>query len=346
MLRFKQFLVEAPSKANSDPNAVGRRIFDGLPPNIMTHATPIYNAITTRPIIPQFGAFGSSVQGAWRDPRKNIIWANENFWDHMKAGMADLRSVKAASPSYGMGDTFKRYWSIADVHDPKVLEKWGAAIPELRDRMSGVADHFKTSFTIKVPQHADVAGKHVDSIVGHHYDLPDSSLSRSMDVTTRQWAKDSGLRLLDRRGLDVGVDVGERSFSELMAAEIAKQNYDAKYRGKQVQRSLSQIGKDIVDSQVARVARKGATTGLKMLPVVGTAASLAAMTQRAQAGDYTGAGLEAASELADYIPGVGTAASMGIQAYLADRDTPEEEKKKQQSNLARQNLRSLVQGIK
>ena len=86
-------------------------------------------------------------------------------------------------------------------------------------------------------------------------------------------------------------------------------------------------------------------TALKMLPVVGTAASLAAMTQRAQAGDYVGAGLEAASEVADYIPAVGTAASMGIQAYLADRDTPEEEKKKQKSNLARQNLRSLAQGI-
>jgi hypothetical protein len=84
---------------------------------------------------------------------------------------------------------------------------------------------------------------------------------------------------------------------------------------------------------------------LKALPVIGTAASVAAMTQRAQAGDYVGAGLEAASELADYIPGVGTAASMGIQTYLADRDTPEEEKKKQKSTMARQNLRSLGQGI-
>jgi len=84
---------------------------------------------------------------------------------------------------------------------------------------------------------------------------------------------------------------------------------------------------------------------LKALPVIGTAASIAAMTQRAQAGDYVGAGLEAASELADYIPGVGTAASMGIQTYLADRDTPEEEKKKQKSTMTRQNLRSLGQGI-
>lgn len=84
---------------------------------------------------------------------------------------------------------------------------------------------------------------------------------------------------------------------------------------------------------------------LKALPIVGTAASLAAMTQRAQAGDYTGAGLEAASEIADYIPGVGTAASLGIQAYLTDRDMPEEEKKKQKDNTTRQYLRSLGQGF-
>jgi hypothetical protein len=84
---------------------------------------------------------------------------------------------------------------------------------------------------------------------------------------------------------------------------------------------------------------------LKALPVIGTAASVAAMTQRAQAGDYVGAGLEAASEVADYIPVVGTAASLGIQGYLADRDMPEEEKKKQKDNRTRQNLRSLGQGI-
>jgi hypothetical protein len=86
-------------------------------------------------------------------------------------------------------------------------------------------------------------------------------------------------------------------------------------------------------------------TLLKTLPVIGTAASIASMAQKAQAGDYVGAGLEAASEVADYIPGIGTAASLGIQGYLADRDMPEEEKKKQKSTTARQNLRSIGQDI-
>ena len=99
----------------------------------------------------------------------------------------------------------------------------------------------------------------------------------------------------------------------------------------------------LVDSTQA-IKSTGKAVGkiaLKMLPVVGTAASLAAMTQRAQAGDYTGAGLEAASELADYIPGVGTAASMGIQGYLADRDMSDEERKESEQRAARQALRSM-----
>jgi len=67
--------------------------------------------------------------------------------------------------------------------------------------------------------------------------------------------------------------------------------------------------------------------GLKSLPVLGTLASVAAIADRAQAGDYTGAALEAGSEIADFIPGIGTAASLGIQGYLAARDAGETDEK-------------------
>lgn len=84
----------------------------------------------------------------------------------------------------------------------------------------------------------------------------------------------------------------------------------------------------------------------KAIPVVGTAATVASMAQRAQAGDYAGAGLEAASEIADYIPAVGTAASLGIQGYLADRDMSEEEKKINKQIRSNQNLRTIAQSMK
>jgi hypothetical protein len=66
---------------------------------------------------------------------------------------------------------------------------------------------------------------------------------------------------------------------------------------------------------------------LKSVPVIGTLASVAAIADRAQAGDYTGAALEAGSEIADWVPGIGTATSLGIQGYLAARDAGETDEK-------------------
>ena len=96
---------------------------------------------------------------------------------------------------------------------------------------------------------------------------------------------------------------------------------------------------------VKSAAKTLGKTVLKAIPVIGTAASLAAIGQRAHAGDYVGAGLETASEVADWVPGVGTVASLGIQAHLADRDASPEEKKANQERMIKSNLRSLGQGI-
>jgi len=329
MLRFKQFLLEGVVRS------VGRKIFVEPPsPNATAEFTnPLYNQIVTRPEPIKFDAFDKDLQASWRSPREKLISSDDGAWDFMDVGSKKIDDVRITSPSYKEGKTFKGYYSVADIQDPEVVKKFGAAVPDLHRRLTGVADQLGTSFSFKVPKHTKSVGEHVDSIVFHHYDVPDSSLHRSIDATTRQWAKDNGLELLDRQGMDTGVDIkGEGSFSEQLAKRIAKGE-----KG-----SISEIGKQILNNALVK---KTGNAVLKTLPVVGTAASLAAMTQRAHAGDYTGAGLEAASELADYIPVVGTAASMGIQTYLADRDTPEEEKKKQKSTMTRQNLRSLGQGI-
>jgi hypothetical protein len=59
---------------------------------------------------------------------------------------------------------------------------------------------------------------------------------------------------------------------------------------------------------------------LKKIPGVGLVAGGVFAAQRAMAGDWTGAGLELASGAAGTIPGVGTAASVGLDAALAARD--------------------------
>jgi hypothetical protein len=71
----------------------------------------------------------------------------------------------------------------------------------------------------------------------------------------------------------------------------------------------------------AKAAGKGVLkSALKKIPIIGAVAGLGFAASRLMAGDKTGAALEAASGLAGTIPGIGTAASVGLDATLAARD--------------------------
>jgi len=59
---------------------------------------------------------------------------------------------------------------------------------------------------------------------------------------------------------------------------------------------------------------------LKKIPIVGLLAGLGFAAYRAAKGDWAGAGMEVASGAASTIPGIGTAASVGIDLALAKRD--------------------------
>jgi hypothetical protein len=73
--------------------------------------------------------------------------------------------------------------------------------------------------------------------------------------------------------------------------------------------------------KAGRLAAKGLGKSLlKKIPVIGAVAGLAYGASRAMSGDFAGAGMEVASGLAGTIPGVGTAASVGIDAALAAKD--------------------------
>ena len=61
-------------------------------------------------------------------------------------------------------------------------------------------------------------------------------------------------------------------------------------------------------------------SGLKKIPILGAVAGLGFGAQRALSGDWLGAAGEVASGAAGSIPGLGTAASVGIDAALAARD--------------------------
>lgn len=78
------------------------------------------------------------------------------------------------------------------------------------------------------------------------------------------------------------------------------------------------------DSAAKVAAKEGGEQAAKVIakkvPVLGAVIGAGMAASRAWDGDWTGAGLELASGAASIIPGVGTAASLGIDGYLLARD--------------------------
>jgi hypothetical protein len=68
------------------------------------------------------------------------------------------------------------------------------------------------------------------------------------------------------------------------------------------------------------LGKMGLKSLVKKIPIIGLLASLGFGASRAFSGDFSGAGLELASGLAGTLPGLGTAASLGIDAALAAKD--------------------------
>jgi len=86
--------------------------------------------------------------------------------------------------------------------------------------------------------------------------------------------------------------------------------------------AFGRLGRRAATRAATRTAGKGLLKmGLKKLPFgLGLLAALPFAAQRAMAGDMGGAGLELASGGASIIPGLGTAASLGIDAALMGKD--------------------------
>jgi hypothetical protein len=95
----------------------------------------------------------------------------------------------------------------------------------------------------------------------------------------------------------------------------------AKVTQKSATKTVEKMAVKATEKVVAKTAAKTLGKSLiKKIPFLGLAAGLFFAGQRAMAGDYAGAALEASSGAASMIPGGGTAASIAIDAALAARD--------------------------
>jgi hypothetical protein len=270
MLRFKQFLIE---------ENLQRRIFTEPPSPLASEKmdAPVYNQITQTGKQAQFDVNDPAMQSNWRQSRQQFVGSDDGAWDFTDVGKGKIEDTKAKSPSYKAGQTFKRFYSVKGIETPAVQKQVADAMGDFNERMNRLADHFGTNFSYKVPKHAKSAAEHSDTLVLHHYDLPDSSLSKSIDATTREWAKKHGIEFLDRQGTDIGVDSKEHgSFSQQLAKGVI-----GGQKG-----SLGQMGQKLVSDAVARIKNSGTQTA-KNLGAAGLAAAGAltgsALTQGAQA---------------------------------------------------------------
>jgi hypothetical protein len=357
MLSFKQFLLEGvvPFYHKTDPGTAARLVSkekirsQGLSVFIDPAKAAEYTDITSAGHIP---ANAQTVTGTVSTRRlvPDIEWNPESYKDIFK----DVATKIEADPNYRVPSLTRVAISpskgpmqyvtpgIVAETDPttgnkKIGRGWEPGFA-LKDETTGALGEPKkvTEFPIEVDgKKIDIDDPRIKPVIQSRSKITPYG---TVGPETTEWGGRStvGGRFPETRDLDV---LARDSDLTKVTNKAIDQDVKA-FRTK----SGSGVNVSGVVDPTQAIKSTGKAVGkaaLKMLPVVGTAASLAAMTQRAQAGDYSGAGLEAASELADYIPGVGTAASMGIQGYLADRDMSDEERKEADQKRARQALRSI-----
>jgi len=92
--------------------------------------------------------------------------------------------------------------------------------------------------------------------------------------------------------------------------------------------ATEKLSKTVAKKTAKNAAKKGLGKALaKKIPLLGLGLGAIFAAQRAMAGDFSGAALELASGAASTVPGLGTAASVGIDATLIARDVGAFDKK-------------------
>lgn len=120
----------------------------------------------------------------------------------------------------------------------------------------------------------------------------------------------------------------EKKFKDAVAAQIAKQTAGQAAKPTQTKESTTSIAASLVESFGYKTEQQtdegiGAAVGklgARALPGVGLALGASDAWDRIKAGDYTGAALAGVGGVAGLVPGVGTAAQLGLMGVNAGRD--------------------------
>lgn len=139
--------------------------------------------------------------------------------------------------------------------------------------------------------------------------------------TAREASRNNPLKLTrDRSGTSQGAQANAESGGLIdTALDVLGIGAAGAAAGKLAKGVFKRAG-GLAKGAAGSIAKMGGKSLLKKIPLLGLGAGGIFAIQRALSGDFKGAGLELASGAASTLPGLGTAASVGIDATLAAKD--------------------------
>jgi len=117
--------------------------------------------------------------------------------------------------------------------------------------------------------------------------------------------------------------VGGKKGAQVLTKKIGKEGAE-----KIAKEGAEKVGKKIAKTGIKKAAKKGLGKAVaKKIPLLGLGLGAVFAAQRAMSGDFAGAAMELASGAASTVPGLGTAASVAIDAALIAKDVGAFDKK-------------------
>jgi len=119
------------------------------------------------------------------------------------------------------------------------------------------------------------------------------------------------------------IAVGGKKGAKILTKKIGKEGAE-----KIAKEGAEKVGKQIAKTGIKKAAKKGLGKAVaKKIPLLGLGLGAVFAAQRAMSGDFAGAAMELASGAASTVPGLGTAASIAIDAALIAKDVGAFDKK-------------------
>lgn len=193
------------------------------------------------------------------------------------------------------------------------------AIRMIQAKMSGDTETFKQMRNEMFKGLAILGG--IFAIMSRGFMIIPDLIFGSIRAVKKLFGAVKKLKSIFKKGLGgaakrAAIAVGGKKAAKTLTKKVGKEGAE-----KIAKEGAEKVGKQIAKQGAKKVAKKGIAKGLaKKIPLLGLGLGAVFAAQRAMAGDFAGAAMELASGAASTVPGLGTAASVAIDAALIAKD--------------------------